>query len=115
MMLVALGYGIIAVTDSYVLVLAGAAVSGFGVGAIFPNTGLWVTGLAPPRLRGRLLGMMTAAMYLGQFSSPILVQPSVAAFGLSDTFGLFAAIAAAVAAALFLLRGRLEPKGLRRA
>ncbi len=114
MALIALGYGIISVMESYWTVLLGAAISGFGVGVIFPNAGLWVTALAPPRLRGRLLGMMTAALYLGQFSSPILVQPSVSALGLSRTFGVFAGIAAFVAALLYALRARLEPR-MRRA
>jgi MFS family permease len=110
MMLIAIGYGIIASTHSYAVVLAGAAISGFGVGIIFTNSGLWVTALAPARLRGRLLGMMTAALYLGQFSSPILVQPAVSGVGLSGAFGVFAGIAAVVSALLFAGRARMEPR-----
>jgi len=102
MMLIAAGYAIIAVAQGYALVLVGAAVSGLGVGIIFTNSGLWVTALAPPRLRGRLLGMMTASIYLGQFSSPILVQPAVAVSGLSGAFSIFAGIAAAVSMMLVL-------------
>jgi MFS family permease len=104
MMLIALGYAIIAATHDYGVVLAGAAISGFGVGIIFTNSALWVTALAPPRLRGRLLGMMTASVYLGQFCSPILVQPAVSAAGLSGAFGVFAGIASLVS--LLLVAGR---------
>ncbi len=106
MLLVAAGYMAIAFTKSYAVVLIGAAVSGFGVGVLFPNAGLWVTTLAPARLRGRLLGMMTASLYLGQFSSPILVEPAVAAVGLSGAFAVFATAALIVAALLwFTCRG----------
>jgi MFS family permease len=115
MLLVALGYGIIAFFDSYAAVLAGAAISGFGVGVIFPNSGLWVTALAPPRLRGRLLGMFTAAIFLGQFSSPIAVQPAIAWVGLAGAFGVFAGIATGVSLALLAFRTRLEPRFGRRA
>lgn len=114
MFFVAAGYVVIYASDTYWPVVVGAAVTGLGVGVIFPNSGLWLTALSPSRLRGRLLGLMTAAVFLGQFSSPILVQPSVSAFGLSRTFGLFAAIAAVVSLTLFMLRHRLEPTGLRR-
>lgn len=102
MLLVAAGYAAIAVTHSYAVVLMGAAVSGFGVGVLFPNTAMWVTTLAPARIRGRLLGIMTAAMYLGQFFSPILVEPVVAAVGLSGAFGVAALSALLVGILLWL-------------
>ncbi len=110
MMMIALGYAIIALAHGYGTVLAGAAISGCGVGLIFPNSGLWVTALAPARLRGRLLGMMTAAVYLGQFFSPILVQPAVSTVGLSGAFGVFAGIAALVSVVLFAGHARMEPR-----
>ena len=101
MLVIAAGYAAIAMTQTYAVVLLGAAVSGFGVGMLFPNAALWVTTLAPPRLRGRLLGMMTASIYLGQFFSPILVEPVVTAVGLSGAFGVAAAAALLVAALLW--------------
>jgi MFS family permease len=114
MLLIALGYGGIAWASGYPMVLLGAAVSGFGAGIIFPNSSLWVIALAPARLRGRLLGLMTAAIYLGQFASPILMQPAVSAYGLSGAFAVFAAIAAGVALVLLGMRRPLQAAGLRR-
>ena len=102
MLLVAVGYAAIALTQSYAVVLLGAAVSGFGVGVLFPNGALWVTTLAPARLRGRLLGIMTASMNLGQFFSPILAEPAVSAVGLSGAFGVAAGAALLVAVLLWL-------------
>ena len=67
---------------------------------------MWVTTLAPAHLRGRLLGMMTASMYLGQFFSPILVEPVVGLAGLSGAFAVAAGAALLVAALLwFTCRG----------
>ena len=114
MLLIALGYGVIAWASGYPAVLLGAAVSGFGAGIIFPNSSLWVIALAPARLRGRLLGVMTAALYLGQFASPILMQPAVSSYGLSGAFGLFAAIAAGVSVVLLGARHPLQRTGLHR-
>ncbi len=106
MLVIAAGYAAIALTQSYAVVLLGAGISGFGVGMLFPNAALWVNTLAPARLRGRLLGMMTASMYLGQFFSPILMEPVVTAVGLSGAFGVAAAAAVLVAVLLwFTCRG----------
>ena len=111
MLLVAVGYALVGLTQIYSVVLLGAAISGFGVGMLFPNSALWVTTLAPPRMRGRLLGMMTASMYLGQFFSPILMEPVVTAVGLSGSFGVASAMALLVAMLLwFTCRGFDRPK-----
>lgn len=118
MLLVAAGYAIIAFAPGYAAVLLGAAISGFGVGIIFPNGHLWIFVLAPARLRGRLVGMMSASMYLGQFCSPVLVQPAVVTVGLAGAFGVFAAFGSVVAL-LLLAVGRglgkaLQPEGVPR-
>ncbi len=102
MILMATGYCAIAMTHSYAVVLLGAAMSGLGAGVLFPNAAIWVTTLAPARIRGRLLGMMTASMYLGQFFSPILIEPAVSAVGLSGAFGVAAGAALGMAILLWL-------------
>ena len=102
LLLVVVGYALISITHSYAVVLLGASLSGFGIGVLFPNAGMWVTTLAPPRIRGRLLGFMTASMYLGQFFSPILVEPVVAQVGLSGAFAVAAGASLLVAALLWM-------------
>jgi len=100
----ALGYGLIGLADSYWLVVAGAVASGFGVGLFFPNSSLWVLALAPPALRGRMVGGLTATIFLGQFASPLVLEPVVAASSLAGAFGVAATAMALAAAGLFLLR-----------
>jgi len=104
--LIAAGYALIGLASSYAVVLAGALVSGLGVGLFFPNSYLWLLALAPERLRGRLSGGLTMAVFLGQFFSPLLAQPLIAAVSLPWTFVMVAAAAAAAAALLGSLRGR---------
>jgi len=98
------GYGLIAMAGAYWAVIAGAVASGFGVGLFFPNSSLWVLALAPPRLRGRLAGGLTATIFLGQFVSPLALEPVVAATSLAGAFGFAAGAMAIAAAGLFLLR-----------
>jgi MFS family permease len=100
----AAGYGLIGLTNSYVLVIVGVTASGFGVGLFFPNSSLWVLALAPPRLRGRLAGGLTASIFLGQFLSPLLLQPVIVSTSLAAAFALAAVAMTVVAIALALAR-----------
>jgi MFS family permease len=102
----AIGYGLIGLAGSYWAVIVGVVASGFGVGVFFPNSSLWVLALAPPRLRGRLAGGLTAAIFLGQFLSPLLLEPVVAFTSLGTAFGIAAVALALVAAGLALVRRR---------
>jgi MFS family permease len=100
----AVGYGQIGIAGSYGAVIVGVVASGFGVGLFFPNSSLWVLALAPPRLRGRLVGGLTAAIFLGQFLSPLLLEPVIASTSLGAAFGFAAVAMALVAAGLALVR-----------
>jgi MFS family permease len=102
----ALGYALIGTAGAYWPVVAGTVASGFGVGLFFPNSSLWVLALAPPRLRGRIVGGLTATIFLGQFLSPLVLEPVVAASSLAGAFVVAAAAMALVSAALFLVRRR---------
>jgi MFS family permease len=100
------GYALIGLADSFALVLAGAVLSGIGVGLFFPNSNLWVLALAPPRLRGRLAGGLTASIFLAQFCSPLLLEPVVERASLGGAFLAAATVMGAVATALAVVRGR---------
>jgi MFS family permease len=102
----AAGYALIGVADSYFVVIAGVVLSGFGVGLFFPNSNLWVLAIAPAALRGRVVGGLTASIFLAQFCSPILTQPVVALHGLDGAFVAAAAALAVVTVALTVVRQR---------
>ncbi len=100
--LMAVGYGLIWLTRSYAVVLISSAIAGIGVGFFFPNCTLWVLMIAPPRMRGRCAGGLSASLNFGQFVSPIMLQPIVAAVGLGGAFGVSAGALLFVASLLLL-------------
>jgi MFS family permease len=102
----AAGYALVGRASSFAQVLAGVVISGVGIGLFFPNGTLWVLSLAPARLRGRLVGGLTASIFLAQFASPLLLEPVVARTSLGGAFLVAAGAMAALAAALALLRRR---------
>ena len=79
-----------ALSESYEQVIGGMLLSGIGSGFLFPNTGLWIAAVAPARLRGRLMGGLTTSYFLGQFSTPFLLQPFTSEGSLDTAFGLAA-------------------------
>lgn len=81
-------------------VLAGSLIAGLGIGISMPNYTTWFMERVPATMRGRASGLLTTAFFLGQFVSPLVSAPLVAAFGLAGTF-------AAVGGGLIVLGGGL--------
>lgn len=82
----AVGYFVIGFSLTYSMVLVGLAVAGAGLGLLMPNMNVCLTSAVPSSLRGRVLGGLTTAFFLGQFVSPILSQPISGAVGLDVTY-----------------------------
>jgi MFS family permease len=101
--LMAAGFGLIAAAGSYAAVLAGMAVTGAGMGAVMPNLMVGAISSAPPAMRGRVSGGLTASIFLGQFLSPLLSQPWIAAFGFAAAFRDAGLLLAGLAAGAGLL------------
>ncbi len=97
-----LGYLAIGTATTLWAVAAGLVVGGAGLGLIVPNLVAWVAEAAPAHLRGRLVGIMTSALFLGQFLSPLLWRPVVATLGRQ---GALTVAAAALLAATPLALG----------
>lgn len=86
--LVGVGYLILGQAASYPVVLLGLIITGLGLGLLIPNLNVWLSAEIPNSIRGRALGGLTTAMFLGQFLSPILTQPITHSFGLAATYGI---------------------------
>ncbi|MER5644696.1 MFS transporter [Streptosporangium sp. NPDC002524] len=80
------GWSLAGGTGTITGIAAGLFVGGLGVGLAIPNLTLRLSELAPPAWRGRIFSGLVAAIFLGQFLSPLVVQPVVQAFGVGDSF-----------------------------
>lgn len=94
----ALGYLIIAggflalhSSDTMASVRIGALLIGLGLGYVMPTFIVSALSVAPEHRRGAVSGAITTALFLGQFLSPLIVQPLVDLYGYHTTF-LIAAI-----------------------
>jgi MFS family permease len=95
--LLGVGWLIVGLTAALPVILAGVLIGGVGVGLAVPNLNTWLSELAPPARRGRILGGLVTAIFLGQFLSPLLLAPLVGALGIASTFVVVGGAGAGVA------------------
>lgn len=86
--LMGLGFLIICISQSYLSILTGLIIAGFGTGLLMPNSNLWLISLAPSVQRGRMVGFLNLFVYSGQFLSPILVFPIIKWQSIHFSFGI---------------------------
>ncbi|PKP53576.1 MAG: MFS transporter [Bacteroidetes bacterium HGW-Bacteroidetes-1] len=84
--LFAIGYLLIANVDSFSLMIFALVVAGAGTGLLMPNANLWMLSIVPEFSRGRMVGNLTMAVFLGQFISPLMVHPLIANGQVSNAF-----------------------------
>ncbi len=77
------------------------AISGAGNGLVVPNLKAHILNISDITDRGRQSGFLTMSLYIGQFLSPILVQPLLGFTDISAVFAIFG-ILLAVAPLLYL-------------
>lgn len=104
-LLLGLGYGLVSYASDYITIFPGLIVAGLGAGLIMPNSNLCLVSLAPANVRGRVLGLLTTFIFIGQFLSPVMFQPVVNMSSISEGF-FYLAIALVVLATLSLIRNR---------
>ncbi|WP_373516279.1 MFS transporter [Pricia sp.] len=85
-LLMAAGFFIVSISNSYPSVLIAMMFAGLGMGMMIPNTNMWVMKIAPPEIRGKEIGKLTTFWFLGQFLSPIIIFPVLQMLSLSNTF-----------------------------
>jgi MFS family permease len=102
--LTAIGQFVIGFGDSYQIVLCGLIIGGLGFGLMMPNLSVWLATIVPDLLRGKALGGLTSFIFLGQFMSPILVQPLINLVGLGNTYNLTAFLLLQAALTLLVIK-----------
>ncbi|MHA7834555.1 MAG: MFS transporter [Algiphilus sp.] len=113
--LLAVGYAVVAVAHSMPVFLLGLLIAGTGLGFMVPNLNHWAVQATDPAQRGRALGGLTTAFFLGQFASPLLAQPVAGQWGNGGLYAAAAAVLAtgAAAAAAVALRSMSRSARLR--
>ena len=101
--LMAIGYLLVACSENFAHTLGAMVVFGLGLGPLVPNLNTWLLATTTERNRGRDAGLLSAALFGGQFSSPILCLPLIATLGLSGAF-MGGAIALGALTAVFAFR-----------
>ena len=100
---------VVANFTAYTAVVVGILIGGLGIGLFPPALSSMVSTITPAPLRGRAFGGLTAALFAGQFFTPIFTQPLVDSVGLSETFrllGIIALLITVIFSAINLRRNR---------
>ncbi len=103
------GYVLISFSASYHQVFLGMVIGGIGSGLLMPNSSIWLLSEAPEHLRGRISGMLTTAVFLGQFLSPVMTQPLVDALSIQTGFllvGAAVSLMAVLVSTILLIKNR---------
>ena len=87
-LLMGIGYLTIYSANSYALLLAGLIIAGSGFGLLMPNVNVWLVSFAPASRRGKFVGGLATCFLLGQFVSPLLLEPLVRKIGVENCFGV---------------------------
>lgn len=95
-----IGFLFIAYAPGFPLVVLGLLIGGIGLGLIVPNLNLWLVSEIPVNVRGKAVGAMTAAIFLGQFISPIATEPLIETIGMGGVFAASGVFVLVLAAAL---------------
>ncbi|WP_102958812.1 MFS transporter [Mangrovicella endophytica] len=93
----AFGFSLLILPGHAMLAFAGAAAIGTGYALVSPSFVALALDLAPADKRGMAGGILTASVFVGQFCSPLLTTPILAAAGFSGLFGGAALVLAAMA------------------
>ncbi len=75
--------GLAAQTASVAYLVFGLISLGLGSGLGMANMNEWLSGIVPPHVRGRALGALTMAVFLGSFFSPYVINWQIAQGGMS--------------------------------
>jgi MFS family permease len=94
------GYLLISWAGGWAIIVLGLLLAGIGMGLLIPNVSVWLADETPLQLRGRVLGGLMTALFLGQFLSPIVGQPVSGIVGSGGLY-LSAGVLLLVIAALF--------------
>lgn len=87
----AAGFAGLWAADSITVAMISTALAGIGMGFCMPTFITTALNVTPARHRGLAVGIVTSAIFLGQFLSPLASQPLIAHLGYANAFAVGAA------------------------
>lgn len=72
-----IGYYVLTLMPTYGSSLIAMVIGGIGFGLYIPNQTSWILSVVGPARRGYGVGLVTMAMFLGQFLAPIILEPLI--------------------------------------
>lgn len=102
---IGIGYTVLSFADGYAMVFPGLLIAGAGAGLIMPNSNLCLVTLASPEMRGRILGLLTTFIFIGQFASPLMFQPIINLTSIEEGF-FYLSLAMMALAIISLVRNK---------
>jgi MFS family permease len=105
-----IGGALMAVAGSHALVVIAVLINGLGIGLMLPTLITWIMSLVGFHQRGRAAGFFTAAIFAGEFVSPLVVLAITAGVNsaLPTALGIIAALQLLVAVACLALPKRAD-------
>lgn len=91
------GFLLLAAAPVLSAIVAAVGLIGGGFGLVLPGFIATALDVAPARRRGLASGAMTTSIFLGQFASPLAMQPLVAAYGQVEAFRIGAMVLSGLA------------------
>ena len=80
------GYFLTGYSATFGSILASVFLAGLGLGLFIANLNFWILELSPALVRGKNMGILTACLFFGQFSSPIVAEPIIRYSDLASLF-----------------------------
>jgi MFS family permease len=97
-----IGLFIISQASSITQLFYSTAFIGIGFGLILVNTNSWFLSQVPAHKRGKASGILASSFFLGQFSSPLILEPIVKIYEIQGLFFIVSCIAIMISLILFL-------------
>jgi len=101
-LLFSLGLFILSQAHNITQLFYSTAFMGMAFGLLLVNTNSWFLSKVHASKRGKASGILTSSFFLGQFSSPLLFEPIVKAYGIQTLFFIVAIVSLMTSLAIFI-------------
>ena len=106
--LIAVGYFLTGSVIGFTVLALTMLTTGVGLGLLMPNLNAWIVEISKPEQRGTAVGLMSSALFMGQFMSPLITNPVKEVVGIFSTFQWMASLAGMLALCFALFHGKLK-------